>query len=79
LRKKPLLVLAAGGLATPILLQNSGLACENRLFVDPVLCVAATVKDVRQCYELEMPFVAQREGYILSPYFDYLSFILNRA
>ena len=25
-----------------------------------------------------MPFAAQREGYILSPYFDYLSYFFNR-
>jgi hypothetical protein len=24
-----------------------------------------------------MPFVVQRPGYIVSPYFDYLSFLLN--
>lgn len=72
-------VLAAGGLATPVILQNSGFACQNRLFVDPVLCVAAEVKDARQCYEVEMPFVAQKEGYILSPYFDYLSFFFNKS
>ena len=26
-----------------------------------------------------MPFVSQREGYILSPYFDYLSYFFNHA
>lgn len=73
-----LIVLAAGGLATPVILQNSDIECQPRLFVDPVLCVAAEVKDARQCYEVEMPFVVQREGYIVSPYFDYLSFMFNR-
>lgn len=71
-------VLAAGGFATPVILQNSGFACESRLFVDPVLCVAAPLEGARQCHEVEMPFVVQREGYILSPYFDYLSFMFNR-
>jgi choline dehydrogenase-like flavoprotein len=36
-----LVVVAAGGLGTPAILQRSGIACEPRLFVDPVLCVAA--------------------------------------
>src|SRR5690349_9533904 len=36
-----LVVLAAGGFGTPVILDNSGIACEPRLFVDPVLCVAA--------------------------------------
>jgi choline dehydrogenase-like flavoprotein len=74
-----LVVLAAGGLGTPVILQRSGIPCEPRLFVDPVLCVATEWKDVGQCRELEMPFVVQREHYILSPYFDYLSFLFNRA
>jgi choline dehydrogenase-like flavoprotein len=74
-----LVVLAAGGLATPVILESSGVSCEPRLFVDPVLCVAAEWKDAIQCFELEMPFVVQREGYIISPYFDFLSFAFNRA
>jgi choline dehydrogenase-like flavoprotein len=74
-----LIVLAAGGLATPVILENSSIRCEQNLFVDPVLCVAATIKGVRQHRELEMPFVMQRPGYIVSPYFDYLSFMFNRA
>ncbi|HET9672523.1 MAG TPA: GMC oxidoreductase, partial [Actinomycetota bacterium] len=30
-----------------------------------------------QCKEIEMPFVAQRDGFIVSPYFDHLSFLLE--
>jgi choline dehydrogenase-like flavoprotein len=60
-------VLAAGGLGTPAILQRSGIACEPRLFVDPVLTVAARWPDAWQCHELEMPFVVQRDHYILSP------------
>ena len=71
-------VLAAGGFSTPAILKNSGIDCENRLFVDPVLCVAAECKGSLQDRELSMPFVMQREHYILSPYFDYLSFFFNR-
>lgn len=74
-----LVVLAAGGLATPAILQASGIACEPRLFVDPVLCVAGPLSDSHQCYEVEMPFIVQRDHFILSPYFDYLSFFFNRA
>ena len=36
-----LVILGAGGLGTPALLERSGITCEPRLFVDPVLCVAA--------------------------------------
>jgi ferredoxin len=72
-----LVVLAAGGLATPAILDESGIPCEPRLFVDPVLTVAVHWPGCRQCREVEMPFVIQRPGYILSPYFDFLSFFFN--
>ena len=72
------MVLAAGGLGTPAILERSGIRCEPRLFVDPVLCVAAPWPDSRQHREIPMPFVVQRPGYIVSPYFDWLSFLFNR-
>jgi choline dehydrogenase-like flavoprotein len=74
-----LVVLAAGGLGTPVILDRSGIDCEPALFVDPVLCVAANIPGSRLDREIPMPFVSQREGYILSPYFDYLSYFFNRA
>ncbi len=73
-----IVILAAGGFSTPVILQNSGIECESRLFVDPVLCVAAQCKGSLQNKELSMPFAVQREHYILSPYFDYLSFFFNK-
>jgi ferredoxin len=73
-----LVVICAGGLGTPALLERSGIPCEPRLFVDPVLCVAAPWPGSRQHRELPMPFVIQRPGYIISPYFDYLSFLFNK-
>lgn len=72
------IVLAAGGLGTPVILENSGIPCEKRLFVDPVLCVAAPWKGARQNQQLLMPFISQQENYILSPYMDYLSFFFNK-
>jgi choline dehydrogenase-like flavoprotein len=42
-----------------------------------VLCVAARWPDAWQCHELEMPFVVQRDHHILSPYFDWFSFLVN--
>ncbi len=71
-------VLAAGGFSTPVILQNSGIECENHLFVDPVLCVAAEYKGAFQNKELSMPFAVQKDNYILSPYFDHLSFFFNK-
>jgi choline dehydrogenase-like flavoprotein len=70
-------VLAAGGFATPAILARSGIECEPRLFVDPVLTIAARVPGAWQCSELAMPFVVQRDHYILSPYFDWLSWLVH--
>ena len=73
-----LVILSAGGLETPVILERSGIRCEPRLFVDPVLCVAAPWPRSMQHREMPMPFVIQRPGYIISPYFDYLSFLFNQ-
>lgn len=73
-----LVILAAGGLGTPVILQNSGIACEPKLFVDPVLCVATRWEGCRQAMEIPMPFIVQRERFIMSPYFDFLSFFFNK-
>ncbi|HET7929468.1 MAG TPA: FAD-dependent oxidoreductase [Actinomycetota bacterium] len=72
-----LVVLAAGGFGTPAILQRSGVECEPTLFVDPVLTVAARVPDAWQVNEIEMPFVVQREHYILAPYFDWISSLFH--
>jgi choline dehydrogenase-like flavoprotein len=72
-----LVILAAGGFATPAILDESGIPCEPHLFVDPVLTVATRWPGSHQCHEIEMPFVVQRPGYIVSPYFDFLSFFFN--
>ena len=71
-------ILAAGGFGTPVILQNSGIRCEPGLFVDPVLCVAAPWDNALLNKDIPMPFVADRGRFILSPYFDYLSYFFNR-
>ncbi len=71
-------ILAAGGFGTPVILEQSGIACSKTLFVDPVLCVAAVRKDFHQDSQLLMPFYSQQEGFMLSPYLDYLSFFFDK-
>lgn len=71
-------IVAAGGYGTPDILRASGIECQPRLFVDPVLCVAAPMEKARQDHQLLMPFVSRREKYIISPYMDWLSFFFNR-
>jgi hypothetical protein len=73
-----LVILAAGGLGTPVILDQSGIPCEPHLFVDPVLCVAARAPKSMQHKEITMPFVSSQEHIILSPYFDHLSFLFNQ-
>jgi choline dehydrogenase-like flavoprotein len=72
-----LVVLAAGGFGTPVILDRSGIPCEPKLFVDPVLTVAAKSPKSMQHKDITMPFVSVREHTILSPYFDHLSFFFN--
>ena len=71
-------VLAAGGLGTPAILQRSGIATDARLFVDPVLCVAARWPGARQDREMSMPFYAERGRCLIAPYFDQLSYFFDR-
>jgi choline dehydrogenase-like flavoprotein len=73
-----LIVLSAGGLGTPQILQQSGVPCEPGLFVDPVLCVAAEWDHALQNREFSMPFAAFKENYFIAPYFDHLSFFFNK-
>ncbi len=72
------IVLAAGGLSTPLILENAGIRCAKTLFVDPVLCVAGAIPGISQDRQILMPFISQQDGYILSPYMDYLSFFFNK-
>lgn len=78
LYKADMIILAAGGLGTPVILENSGIECESSLSFDPVLCVAAKKENSYQNRELSMPFIVQKKDYIISPYFDYLSFYFNK-
>ena len=77
-RYADVVVLAAGGIGTPRILQASGIETQAHFFGDPVLCVAAPMPDAHANTGIPMPFASQREGYILSPYFDYLSFFFHK-
>ncbi|MGZ7065154.1 MAG: FAD-dependent oxidoreductase [Candidatus Aminicenantales bacterium] len=74
-----LVILAAGGIGSPGILEDSGIPCRPTLFVDPVLCVAAEWPGAKQNMDIPMPFVVDKEGFIIAPYFDYLSYFFNRA
>ncbi len=73
-----LIIIGAGGFGTPVVLERSGIKCEKSLFVDPVLTLAARVDGCKQDSEIPMPFIAQYDNFIISPYFDLLSYYFNR-
>ncbi len=79
-KRKHVIVIGTGasGFGTPEILTNSGIACEKTLFVDPVLCVAGIKEDFGQDRQLLMPFYSREDGYMLSPYMDYLSFFFDK-
>lgn len=66
-------VLAAGGVGTPMILENSGLNTVNNLWVDIVLTMGGVYKNANQIKEPPMTWYTKSEDYILSPYPDILS------
>jgi ferredoxin len=71
--KADIVVLAAGGVGTAQILNNSGLETEDHLWVDIVLTLGGVSKDAMQLNEPPMVWYTKEEDYILSPYLDILS------
>lgn len=73
------IILSAGGLGTPVILQNSGIEAGDNLFVDPFTVVYGSAKGFNQKKELLMSAVCAKfhktEGLVMAPYVDnYYSF-----
>lgn len=71
-------ILSAGGIGTPIILQNSGIeGAGTNLFVDLFLNVYGTTEDERlnQVFEPGMPLVSmdfhKSKGFLISPYVNH--------
>lgn len=73
-----IVVLSAGGMGTAQILRASGLPTRDSLWVDVVLTVAGISKDARMLNEPPMVWFAKRDHYILSPYFDLLSYWFHK-
>ena len=77
------IVVAAGGLGTPVILQKSGIAAGKGLFVDFFNVTYGEVKDARQSKEVTMSVYCgdyhEKEGFILSPYIDHAVAFLSTA
>jgi ferredoxin len=71
-------VLSAGGIGTAQILKASDLTARDSLWVDVVLTVGGVCKDARMLHEPPMAWFIKREHYILSPYFDLLSYWFHK-
>jgi choline dehydrogenase-like flavoprotein len=71
-------VLAAGGIGTAQILRASGLPVADKLWVDVLLTVGGVCKDARMLCEPPMVWYAKQDHYILSPYFDLLSYWFHK-
>ncbi len=65
-----MIVLAAGGIGTPIILQNSGIKAGNKLFLDLFNVTLGLTKDKGLTRETPMAAVSHSQNFILSPYID---------
>lgn len=63
-------VLAAGGLGTPVILQNSGIESGQQLFLDLFVVILGLAKDSGMLGEPVMATVSHHDGFILSPFID---------
>jgi len=63
-------ILSAGGIGTPIILQNSGIKAGGKLFLDLFTVTFGLTKDVGLSKELTMAAVHHNKGFILSPFID---------
>jgi choline dehydrogenase-like flavoprotein len=73
-----LVVLSAGGIGTAQILRASNLPAREKLWVDVLLTVGGVSKGSRMLEEPPMAWFIKRENYILSPYFDLLSFWFHK-
>ena len=71
-------VLSAGGIGTAQILQASNLPTRANLWVDVVLTVGGVSKGSRMLNEPPMAWFIKKDNYILSPYFDLLSFWFHK-
>jgi choline dehydrogenase-like flavoprotein len=71
-------VLAAGGVGTAQILKASNMQAKDNLWIDIVLTVGGIQKGARMLNEPPMAWYIKKDNYILSPYFDILSYWFHR-
>jgi hypothetical protein len=70
--------LAAGGIGTAQILKTSNLPAKDNLWIDIVLTVGGVCKGARMLKEPPMAWYIKQDNYILSPYFDILSYWFHK-
>ncbi|MDD4910199.1 MAG: GMC family oxidoreductase [Candidatus Omnitrophica bacterium] len=63
-------ILAAGGIGTPVILQNSGIEAGRKLFLDLFNVTIGLTKDTGMDKEVTMAAVNIQDGFLLSPFID---------
>ena len=75
--KADTVILSAGALATPVILQKSGIPAGQGLFIDPFNVTYGVLKGASQHKGVSMSAILssfhQNDGFILSPYIDHWS------
>lgn len=71
-------VLSAGGIGTAQILKASDLQVQDKLWIDIVLTVGGISKNAKMLNEPPMVWFIKEENYILSPYFDILSYWFHK-
>jgi len=73
-----IVVLSAGGIGTAQILKASDLPARDNLWIDVVLTVGGVQKDSKMLNEPPMAWFIKKDNYILSPYFDLLSYWFHK-
>lgn len=71
-------VLSAGGVGTAQILRASKLPARDKLWVDVVLTIGGVSKNSNMLKEPPMAWFIKKDNYILSPYFDLLSYWFHK-
>ncbi len=74
--KTDLVILAAGAIETPRILQKSGIKAGNNLFMDTFVTVGGILKDIEFYEEVMMATLVPFDNFILAPHFS--TFLLEK-
>lgn len=68
--KDDLIIVSAGGVNTPKILENSGIDAGNSFFIDGFVSMGGVIKDINYYKEVQMNAFVKGEHFILAPHFS---------